>query len=59
MEKGDLPGEPELELAPQHGASKSRSQKWPQEFSSTPATKSVPAEEAQDDFFGEDDEESS
>ncbi|PPQ93819.1 hypothetical protein CVT25_013528 [Psilocybe cyanescens] len=60
MEQGDLPREPELELASQHGTGKSRAQKWPQgeTVHTAPAT-SKETEEQKDDFFGEDDDESS
>lgn len=57
MKSGDLPKEPENELATQKGTAKQPSQKWPTEG----ATKAVGSttkqvEEAQDDFFGDDDE---
>ncbi|KAF8963617.1 hypothetical protein BDZ97DRAFT_1819568 [Flammula alnicola] len=61
MEEGDLPAEPELELAIQHGSGKPHAQKWPQgEAPTISTTESKRTDETQDDdFFGEDDDESS
>ncbi|KAF9478109.1 hypothetical protein BDN70DRAFT_880368 [Pholiota conissans] len=58
MENGDLPSEPELDLS-QHAAG-ARAQKWPQGKAPAAPTVSKMADDAQEDeFFGEDDEESS
>lgn len=55
MESGDLPSEPEVELA--HHSGNSRAQKWPGGAApSTTVVESKPDAAEEDDFFGEDDD---
>jgi len=57
MKTGDLPNEPELELASQNVTKKARTQKWPQgDESSAVAAKAQPTEVEQDDFFEDGDD---